>query len=341
MTWLQKIARPAGSFLGNKIIAFRSIGLDRAEEALMNGFKRNQFLTTTEERAVFYAHFKSGGSYPGVIFECALDSSRSQADMNDSTTEQQTVAYEAVQSASYEISDLLNRVNIDISAIDLEGFIGSQIGPDIGGYYDQHFGSPSLWMFVAKESKINPSEVQNIVSPGRYGGWITLDNRGVFGIDADISSEQLQYASFITPENITAAYLHTSLVSSLGWPWETYPNGGPVNGMNDHVSIIPAQIEDFILALENQFAICQNEDLCGYIEDLKSEILENTDYDSQLSNPVLMPGAVFDKLVESGDQGQMTEQLTVEDFEAQAGFVRFELPAERVRILYAIRKGNT
>ncbi len=331
LNWLQKLARPAGSFLGNKIIAFRGIGLDRAENALMNGFKQNQFLTTSEERAVFYAHFKTGDA-PGVIFECIIDSSKSHVDMNDTTTEQQTEAYDAVKGAAYEISDLLSREGIDISEYDLEYFIGSHVGSDIGGYYDQQFDYPSLWMFISEKTKINPSEVQNFVSPGTYGGWITLDNRGIFGIDADVSSQQLQYAGFVTSENIIAVYLHTSLLSSLGWQWETYPNGNPSKGINDNVSIIPAQIEEFLSELEDQSLSCKDDEVCGYIHDLISEIKENTSYDSQMSYPITMSGSVFNKICTE-------EPLTVEDFENQEGFIRFELPAERMRILYAIRKG--
>jgi len=333
MNWLQKIARPADAFLGDKIIAFRSVDIDRSEDALLNGFKKNQFLTTDQERAMFYAHFTSW-KYPGIIFECSIDSSRSYTDMNDATTEQQQEAYETVTGVAYEISDLLSRQNIDIPEYELEHFIGNQMGSDIGGYYDNYSGTSSLWIFVSQKSDINPSEVQSIVPPGRYGGWITLDNRGVFGIDADVSSLQLQYSNFVTPQNIIAAYIHTSLLSLLGWNWKTYPNGSPENGMNDNVSIIPGNLEGFLEEIERQSEICQDEEVCSYMEDLLSEIEENTGYDSEMNSSIIIPGAVFAKL-------RSKEPLKVEDFESSEGFVRFELPAERMRVLYAIRKGKS
>lgn len=332
MNWLYKIARPQHGFLGNASVAFRTVDLSRAESVLNTGFQNNQFFATSEDRAVFYANFTSEPC-PGAIFECLIDASRSHADMNDSTPEQQQEAYQNIQSAASEVYEYLRNAGIEnIEVYEIEQLIGSQAASDIGGYYDGPESS-SLWLFVSERTGMSPSEIPNIVSPGTYGGFFTLDNRGVFGIGTDISSEQLQHSAVVPPENIQAVYLHTSLLSNLGWNWETSPNGNIADGMNDYVSVIPAQMEELDEAIREQLSVAaQDSGLSGYLYDLLQDFEENMSGYEDQHGSTMMPGIVYRKL-------RSNDPLTEEDFSVQHGFVRFELPANRMRVLYAIRKG--
>ncbi len=332
MNWLQKIARPQHGFLGEESIAFRTVDLSRAEEVLNIGFKDNQFFATSEERAVFYANFTSQ-ECPGAIFECLIDSSRSHADMNDSTPEQQEEAYRGIQNAAGEIHEYLWNANIrNIDGHEIERLIGQHAATEIGGYYDGN-SEKSLWLFISENTELSPAEASGIVPPGGYGGFFTLDNRGVFGIDTDIPSEQLQHNYMVPPENIKAVYLHTSLLSDLGWGWETHPNGNIANGMSDYMSVIPAQMQELSQEAEMQMSqAIPDSDISGHLYDLLQDFEENmSDYEDSHGS-VVMSGTVYRKLMAN-------DTLSAEDFETPHGFVRFELPSNRMRVLYAIRRG--
>lgn len=331
-SWLQKLARPQYGFLGEETTVFRTVDLTRAEEVLRIGFKDNQFFATSEDRAVFYANF-TAEQYPGAIFECVIDTSRSHADMNDATSEQQQESYEGIRSAADEVYNYLTRDGIgDIEIYEIEHFIGAQAGSDIGGYYDGE-QEASFWLFVSERTGLSPAEVSNIVPPGSYGGFFMLDNRGIFGVDADLPSGQLQHRYFVPPRNIKAVYLHTSLFVDLGWKWNSYNSGIPVDGIGDYVSIIPAQMEELHQEAENQLnRAAPDSELSDQLHDLVEEFEENMSHYEDQHGSMTISGNVYRKLY--GNQ-----PLVEEDFNSNHGFVRFELPADRVRALYAIRKG--
>lgn len=323
--WTYRFGRGQWDFLGDKMRAYRAIDLSRVEQALTNGFPADQFFTPDIDRAIFYSNFNSD-EVPGAIFDCYLDTSRSWADMNDATNEEADEAYQAVRSALYEIQRDLQAANIQIMDHDLESFIGQQVGADIGGYYEGQ-NLASLWLFIAEEAGITPHEAREIVSPGFYGGFITLDDRGVFGIDADIPSGQMSYSAAVPPQNIISIHLHSSLIEPLGWNL-------PID-FGNNVSVIPAQLDELKQSVVDQLAAMDydmyDSELYDYLKRLDEEFEEEMGHYEDERGKVNIPGNIYRKLL-SG------EDITEDDLDVSDGFIRFDMPEGRMKVLYVIRK---
>lgn len=329
MTWLQnvvKVARPQHGLLGEEVIAYRSVDLSRAEEAIRQGFPNNQYFTTDEDRAVFYANF-TGGHYPGAIFECTLDSSSLVADMNDATESESTQSYEDLKGATWDMLNNLQSAGIDLEMHQLEQYVGGTIGADIGGYYEQYNDAPSLWMFVAQETSLPVEQIREALPSGNYGE-IHVDNRGVLGW-TEVHSGQMTHGKSIPPEMIHRVYLHTELADMVGMKYNTHPNGTPEGGMQNYVNPIPYQAAEFVETLDIQISLAEEDRLDeDHIDELKSLRLSLFEDDD-----AIIGGNIYRKLYAD-------EPLMRSDFEAPAGgFVPFELPQNRMAAIMAIRKG--
>lgn len=318
--WKYTFGRAEFDPLGASYVAFRAIDLGRVEQVLQSGFPSDQYFTTDPDRAVFYANFNSE-AYPGAIFECKMDTSRGVEDINDSTDEQHNESYEEVRSAAYEIQSSLKAENINIGFNDIAHFIGQQVSE---GIYDGNFPA-SLWLFIAESAGITPFDAKNLVPTGYYGN-LYLDERGVFGIGDDVSSGQLVYSTPVPVRDIVAVYLHSSVVERMGWSYQ--------KSLSDYVSLIPGQMEDIKNAVDEQLSGLGEEyedtELYDYLVRLSREIEEKS-YHGEYSDTLSLSGDIYRKLLRG-------DSITDIDLDTSGGFVRFEMPRNRIRILYVVRK---
>ena len=329
MNWLQKIST---QWLGDKQIAFRSINLARVEQVMRNGFKPGEHFTPVEERAVFYANFNRDHQ-PGAIFECYVDSSRSAADMNDATQDESNQAYNAIRSAVYDIVSSVKSHGYDLDPINLESFIGYQVGEGIAGHYDKQ--PASLWLFISQELNITPFQARDLVSPGVYGDFITLDNRGVFGSGVDVPSGQMTHAGAVLPEDIIAIYLHSSLLDQVGWKTDSQQT--VLWNINDYVSVIPAQIDELKEAIDeqlSQYLTKEEDDLYDELFSLSKELGEKQGAYEDMRETITISGHLYRKLM-SGSE------LNFQDFNTTGKFIKFEYPKDQMKILFLVRKATS
>lgn len=330
MNWLLKISRSQFDFLGEKVRAFRAVDLARAEGVLQQGFPDNQFFTTDSDRALFYASFH-GSDVPGVIFECEIDSSRTGMDMNDASSEHSNSVFEDMKSAAYKIYKVLSQSDIEVDEREIEQYVGNAIG--VEGYYDSPQAN-SLWLLVSQLGNVDIKTVRDILTPGYYSDLVYIDNRGVPGVAGDMG-QQMQYSYFVPPQNIKAVFLHTSLLGKM--PIERSPGGHPKNGWADVVSVIPAKIIDFAEIIEEQINNLYNS---GGFPD--SELGEELNDLLKTLQEAISHGEAIGEVTLSGDLYRKIENgrtLTEEDFSTpQEYFIRFELPANKMRVILFIRK---
>jgi len=323
MNWLEKLARPQHGLLGNEVVAYRSVDLSRAEDVLKNGFSPesgHRYFTTDPDRAVFYANFTSE-AYPGAIFECIIDSSRIEADMNDTSEEQQKDATNSLSISAYEIQSNLKANGIKVEYYDIENFLGSNVGGDIGGYYDEQF-HPSIWMAISEITGQSVQEIRNAIPQGSYGN-ITIDSRGVAGW-TEIEGSQMRHPYEVPVENISTVYLHSDLANMVKMQYESFSNGMPQDGFQDYVNVIPYQRGEFQKNIADQLNEETNEDLINELQSLSQQLDDDE---------AIIDGPMYRKL-------HAEEFLTTEDFETKVGgFVPFKLPEQRMNALLAIRKG--
>ncbi len=353
---LSKAARALGEHLGDTVTAYRALATEHAEKVMQEGFMgphhaHGVYYTASPERAMFYSRFMASSKLQGVIFELEADTSRSTADVNDTTEWQSNELYEEVKSAAGDMVETVYK-NTETRLWDsdaarlLESWLGGLTVSE--GYYDspeQH----SVWQLLADETKgtdseMTISEAKDALPPGRYGGMTVLDSRGVAGIDAGEMDGQAQAKSQegIPADRLKAIWIPTAMLHSAG---VDAPAGAET--MEDYVDVIPAKFNmdydiDFVSEIEKQRDDARETGPPPGLDKEAEEVWHlgmeavADEMDSILDRwrdegDSTMPGHIYSKLITG-------ERVTPEDLDREEGFVRYPLPQGRLLVTKILRK---
>ena len=330
-----RTARAPGEFLGETVTAYRSLGFEDAEGVVREGFtgphhRHGVYVTTDRDRAAFYARFMGEHGH-GVMFEVEMDASRTDVDPNDTIQEQN----EALESGwSWAASKMESSIR-DAGGTDATKLYGLadliQNWLSGGDYAEQYH---SVWQLIADNTDLDIPAARQAVPPGRYGEFVLIDNRGVAGIHEDNPTLQMVYRKELPPERVKAAYLPTDMLDAVGVEWAKYKSGVPKDGFGETVNIIPGTVGDLIDEVESQIeALGPEDDFDDDTEQLHDEMtdIRNHLYEAaQTEEGLYLNPAVFRKL-------NQKEKVELSDFDYRGGYVRFNLPADKYKVIKILR----
>ena len=330
-----RTARAPGEFLGETVTAYRSLGFEDAEGVVREGFTgpRHQhgiYITTDRDRAAFYARFM--GEYGhGVVFEVEMDASRTEVDPNDTIQEQN----DALESGwGWAASQMEDRIRDAVGTDATESYGLADMIQDwlSGGDYAEQYHS--VWQLIADNTDLDISAARQAVPSGRYGEFVLIDSRGMSGIDEDNPTLQMVYQKELPAERVKAAYLPTDILDAVGVKWEKYEGGTPKNGFGETVNIIPGgAVEDLIDEVEGQMKALGSEDDFDFDDELHDKLTNIRDHlyeAAQVEEGLYLNPIVFRKL-------NQKEKVKLSDFDYHGGYVRFNLPADKYKIIKILR----